>query len=145
MADFMIWMNGKLVPQTEAVLPVNSAAVFYASNVFEGFRTVRIYNLLARGKIYESIPVHENVLPIVERVLDRGCLCRLRCAAVALGRGAAARNLRTIGRLLDPRARALDDGGVGCRGQSYRRALRAVHHHRARGINPRDRCQVRQP
>jgi ectoine hydroxylase-related dioxygenase (phytanoyl-CoA dioxygenase family) len=45
-----------------------------AENVFEGTRTVRIYNLLARGKIYESIPVHENVLPIVERVLDRGCL-----------------------------------------------------------------------
>jgi ectoine hydroxylase-related dioxygenase (phytanoyl-CoA dioxygenase family) len=45
-----------------------------ASNVFEGLRTVRIYNLLARGKIYEEIPVHENVLPLVERVLDRGCL-----------------------------------------------------------------------
>jgi ectoine hydroxylase-related dioxygenase (phytanoyl-CoA dioxygenase family) len=45
-----------------------------ASNVFEGFRTVRIYNLLARGKVYESIPVHASVLPIVERVLDRGCL-----------------------------------------------------------------------
>ncbi len=43
-------------------------------NIFEGFRTVRIYNLLARGKIYESIPVHEAVLPIVEQVLDSGCL-----------------------------------------------------------------------
>jgi branched-chain amino acid aminotransferase len=31
-------MNGKLVPQAEAVLPVNSAAVFYATNVFEGLR-----------------------------------------------------------------------------------------------------------
>jgi branched-chain amino acid aminotransferase len=31
-------MNGKLVPQAEAVLPVNSAAVFYATNVFEGIR-----------------------------------------------------------------------------------------------------------
>src|SRR5262249_55607718 len=38
MSDFKIWMNGKLVSQTEAVLPVNSAAVFYASNVFEGIR-----------------------------------------------------------------------------------------------------------
>jgi ectoine hydroxylase-related dioxygenase (phytanoyl-CoA dioxygenase family) len=45
-----------------------------ASNVFEGFKTVRIYNLLARGKVYEAIPVHESVLPIVERVLDGGCL-----------------------------------------------------------------------
>jgi branched-chain amino acid aminotransferase len=38
MADFKIWMNGKLVSQAEAVLPVNSAAVFYATNVFEGLR-----------------------------------------------------------------------------------------------------------
>src|SRR6266849_2406303 len=37
-SDFKIWMNGKLVSQAEAVLPVNSAAVFYASNVFEGIR-----------------------------------------------------------------------------------------------------------
>jgi ectoine hydroxylase-related dioxygenase (phytanoyl-CoA dioxygenase family) len=45
-----------------------------ASNVFEGTKTVRIYNLLARGEVFERIPVHEGVLPIVERVLDRGCL-----------------------------------------------------------------------
>ncbi|HLF79860.1 MAG TPA: branched-chain-amino-acid transaminase [Dehalococcoidia bacterium] len=38
MADLKIWMNGNLVPQAEAVLPVNSAAVFYATNVFEGLR-----------------------------------------------------------------------------------------------------------
>src|SRR5258708_10966777 len=45
-----------------------------ASNIFEGLRTVRIYNLLARGRVYEKVPVHESVLPIVERVLDKGCL-----------------------------------------------------------------------
>src|SRR5262249_17010495 len=38
MAEFKIWMNGRLVLQAEAVLPVNSAAVFYATNVFEGLR-----------------------------------------------------------------------------------------------------------
>ena len=38
MADLNIWMNGRLVPQEDAVLPVNSAAVFYATNVFEGLR-----------------------------------------------------------------------------------------------------------
>jgi ectoine hydroxylase-related dioxygenase (phytanoyl-CoA dioxygenase family) len=43
-------------------------------NSFEGAHTVRIYNLLAFGKLYEAIPVHEHVLPIVERVLDPGCL-----------------------------------------------------------------------
>jgi len=45
-----------------------------AGNDFEGAHTVRIYNLLARGSLYERIPVHENVLPLVERVLDSGCL-----------------------------------------------------------------------
>ena len=38
MQELRIWMNGKLVSQAEAVLPVNSAAVFYATNVFEGLR-----------------------------------------------------------------------------------------------------------
>ena len=38
MSEPKIWMNGKLTPQAEAVLPVNSAAVFYATNVFEGLR-----------------------------------------------------------------------------------------------------------
>src|SRR5512138_2193098 len=45
-----------------------------AKNLFEGLHTVRIYNLLVHGKLYERIPVHERVLPIVEGVLDRGCL-----------------------------------------------------------------------
>jgi ectoine hydroxylase-related dioxygenase (phytanoyl-CoA dioxygenase family) len=45
-----------------------------ADNSFEGTKTVRIYNLLALGKVYEAVPVHPNVLPLVERVLDAGCL-----------------------------------------------------------------------
>jgi ectoine hydroxylase-related dioxygenase (phytanoyl-CoA dioxygenase family) len=45
-----------------------------AKNLFEGTKTVRIYNLLVHGKLYERIPVHQNVLPLVERVLDPGCL-----------------------------------------------------------------------
>ena len=49
MSDFKIWMNGKLVSQAEAVLPVNSAAVFYASNVFEG---IRAYWNEADGELY---------------------------------------------------------------------------------------------
>jgi len=43
-------------------------------NPFEGTRTLRIYNLLVHGKLWERIPVHEKVLPIVEGVLDPGCL-----------------------------------------------------------------------
>lgn len=45
-----------------------------APNPFEGAKTLRVYNLLVHGKLWERIPVHENVLPIVERVLDPGCL-----------------------------------------------------------------------
>jgi len=57
-----------------------------AQNIFEGTRTVRIYNLLARGKLYERIPVHDAVLPIVEKLLDRGCLVSsLSSIAIAPG------------------------------------------------------------
>ena len=45
-----------------------------AHNRFEGRQTLRIYNLLVFGKLFEAIPVHPAVLPIVERVLDSGCL-----------------------------------------------------------------------
>lgn len=45
-----------------------------STNDFEGHRTVRIYNLLVHGPLYEQIPVHPRVLPLVEGVLDRGCL-----------------------------------------------------------------------
>jgi ectoine hydroxylase-related dioxygenase (phytanoyl-CoA dioxygenase family) len=45
-----------------------------ADNEFEGSRTVRIYNLLVHGKAWEEVPVHPAVLPIVEGVLDLGCL-----------------------------------------------------------------------
>jgi len=60
-----------------------------ADNPFEGPRTVRIYNLLVHGANFERIPVHENVLPIVERVLDRGCLVSsLSSIAICPGEGA---------------------------------------------------------
>src|SRR3954453_4508140 len=43
-------------------------------NSFEGHRTLRIYNLLAYEDLWQRVPVHEHVLPIVERVLDPGCI-----------------------------------------------------------------------
>src|SRR4051794_16277034 len=49
-------------------------SVVPATNDFEGARTVRIYNLLVHGKLYERMPVHQEVLPVVEGVLDPGCL-----------------------------------------------------------------------
>ena len=51
-----------------------SLSVVPATNVFEGTKTLRVYNLLARGKVFEEVPVHDRVLPIVEKVLDNGCL-----------------------------------------------------------------------
>lgn len=63
-----------------------------ASNIFEGTRTLRIYNLLAQGEIYQQVPVHERVLPIVESVLDRGCLVS-SLSSIDIGPGEAAQPL----------------------------------------------------
>ncbi|CAN5517091.1 phytanoyl-CoA dioxygenase family protein [soil metagenome] len=45
-----------------------------AMNGFEGHKTVRIYNLLVHDPVFAQVPVHAAVLPIVEGVLDEGCL-----------------------------------------------------------------------
>jgi ectoine hydroxylase-related dioxygenase (phytanoyl-CoA dioxygenase family) len=45
-----------------------------ATNAFEGTATLRAYNLLRHGALWEAIPVHPEVLPVVEGVLDQGCL-----------------------------------------------------------------------
>src|SRR6478752_5924478 len=43
-------------------------------NSFEGHRTLRVYNLLAFDDVWQKVPVHDHVLPVVERVLDPGCI-----------------------------------------------------------------------
>ena len=55
-----------------------------ARNAFEGTRTVRIYNLLVYGQLWERIPVHPAVLPVVETVLDAGCLVS-SLSSIAIG------------------------------------------------------------
>jgi ectoine hydroxylase-related dioxygenase (phytanoyl-CoA dioxygenase family) len=45
-----------------------------APNNFEGVNTLRVYNLLAHGELWQQVPLHDAVLPIVEGVLDAGCL-----------------------------------------------------------------------
>jgi ectoine hydroxylase-related dioxygenase (phytanoyl-CoA dioxygenase family) len=45
-----------------------------AGNSFEGDRTLRVYNLLAHGALWEELAVDPAVLPVVEGVLDPGCL-----------------------------------------------------------------------
>lgn len=49
-------------------------AVTPANNAFEGTKTYRVYNLLAHGALWQQVPVHDAILPLVERVLDPGCL-----------------------------------------------------------------------
>jgi ectoine hydroxylase-related dioxygenase (phytanoyl-CoA dioxygenase family) len=45
-----------------------------ATNNFEGRHTLRAYNLLVQGKVFQRIPVHPDILAVVEGVLDEGCL-----------------------------------------------------------------------
>jgi ectoine hydroxylase-related dioxygenase (phytanoyl-CoA dioxygenase family) len=45
-----------------------------ADNLFEGLHTTRVYNLLVHGPTFQKIPLHPNVLPVVEGVLDPGLL-----------------------------------------------------------------------
>jgi ectoine hydroxylase-related dioxygenase (phytanoyl-CoA dioxygenase family) len=43
-------------------------------NGFEGRATTRVYNLLALGQLYEQVPVHPVVLPLMHHLLGQGCL-----------------------------------------------------------------------
>jgi ectoine hydroxylase-related dioxygenase (phytanoyl-CoA dioxygenase family) len=70
-----------------------------ADNDFEGRDTVRIYNLLAHGPSFERVPVHPNVLPIVERVLDRGCLVS-SLSSIAIGPGETAQPIHADDQLM---------------------------------------------
>jgi len=45
-----------------------------ACNDFEGHTTVRIYNLLARDRVFEKVPTYPALLPVVDGVLNEGCL-----------------------------------------------------------------------
>jgi ectoine hydroxylase-related dioxygenase (phytanoyl-CoA dioxygenase family) len=64
-------------------------AVAPATNSFEGTATWRIYNLLAHGPLFEEIAVDPIVLPIVEGVLDDGCLVS-SLSSIVIGPGESA-------------------------------------------------------
>jgi ectoine hydroxylase-related dioxygenase (phytanoyl-CoA dioxygenase family) len=74
-------------------------AVQPAQNLFEGLRTMRIYNLLVHGAIYQQVPVHERVLPIIEGVLDRNCLVS-SLSSIDIGPGEAAQPLHADDQLI---------------------------------------------
>ena len=69
------------------------------SNAFEGFATVRIYNLLAHDPVFRTVPVHPNVLPVVERVLDPGCLIS-SLSSIAIGPGERAQPIHADDQLI---------------------------------------------
>ncbi len=70
-----------------------------ATNAFEGEHTWRIYNLLVHGDLYERIPVHANVLPVVEGVLDGGCLVS-SLSSIAIGPGESAQPIHADDQLI---------------------------------------------
>ncbi|MBX3156708.1 MAG: phytanoyl-CoA dioxygenase family protein [Deltaproteobacteria bacterium] len=74
-------------------------AVVPAANIFEGTHTVRIYNLLARGPLYQQVPTHDRILPIIEGVLDRGCLVS-SLSSIAIDPGEAAQPLHADDQLI---------------------------------------------
>lgn len=60
-----------------------------AGNSFEGAHTWRVYNLLAHGPVWARVPTWPEVLPVVEGVLDRGCLVS-SLSSIAIGPGEGA-------------------------------------------------------
>ena len=60
---------------------------------------MRIYNLLVHGELYQRIPVHENVLPIVEGVLDPGCLIS-SLSSISIGPGEVAQPIHADDQLI---------------------------------------------
>lgn len=70
-----------------------------AANAFEGTRTHRVYNLLAHGNLYEQIPIHPAVLPLVERVLDPGLLIS-SLSSIAIGADESAQPIHADDQLI---------------------------------------------
>jgi ectoine hydroxylase-related dioxygenase (phytanoyl-CoA dioxygenase family) len=70
-----------------------------AANSFEGTRTLRIYNLLVLGVLWREIPVHPAVLPIVEGVLDDGCLVS-SLSSIDIGAGETAQPIHADDQLI---------------------------------------------
>ncbi|HEY1988118.1 MAG TPA: phytanoyl-CoA dioxygenase family protein [Acidimicrobiales bacterium] len=70
-----------------------------ADNLFEGDHTTRIYNLLVHGPLYESIPVHPNVLPVCELVLDPGLLVS-SLSSIAIANGETAQMIHADDQVL---------------------------------------------
>ena len=70
-----------------------------SDNSFEGRSTLRVYNLLARGEVWWQVPVHPAVLPVVEGVLDNGCLIS-SLSSINIGSGETAQPIHADDQLI---------------------------------------------
>jgi len=70
-----------------------------ARNDFEGRQTLRVYNLLVHGRVWEQVPVRPEVLPVVERVLDPGCLVS-SLSSIDIGPGETAQPIHADDQLM---------------------------------------------
>jgi ectoine hydroxylase-related dioxygenase (phytanoyl-CoA dioxygenase family) len=70
-----------------------------AQNDFEGRDTLRVYNLLVHGETFERIPVHPDILAVVEGVLDPGCLLS-SLSSIHIGPGEKAQMIHTDDQLI---------------------------------------------
>ena len=78
----------------------NEQSIVPGKNLFEGHNTIRIYNLLARDPVFQQIPVHPEVLPLVEGVLDHGCLVS-SLSSISIDPGEKAQPIHADDTLLD--------------------------------------------
>jgi ectoine hydroxylase-related dioxygenase (phytanoyl-CoA dioxygenase family) len=94
-------IDPSLVDELSAVLVrlERDLAVVPATNSFEGTQTLRIYNLLVHGLLWQEIPVHPAVLPIVEGVLDSGCLIS-SLSSIDIGPGETAQPIHADDQLI---------------------------------------------
>lgn len=94
-------IDDSLVDELSASLVslTSSLGVVPADNDFEGRSTLRIYNLLARDPVWQQVPVHPSVLPVVESVLDRGCLVS-SLSSIDIGPGESAQPIHADDQLI---------------------------------------------
>ena len=133
MSTLKIWMNGTLVPEPDAKLPINSAAVFYATNVFEGLRAYwnaddeemycfRLADHFAR--LRESMKMMRFTVPYsdadlyaaVRQVLSGNALREdIHMHLVAYVAGAGLDATEPTGLYINPRRRGrVNEGGLRC-------------------------------
>jgi ectoine hydroxylase-related dioxygenase (phytanoyl-CoA dioxygenase family) len=99
-------VEGAIEPERVAALSEDllrlerALAIRPSDNDFEGRSTWRIYNLLAHGPLYEEVPVHPAVLPIVEGVLDDGCLVS-SLSSISIGADQTAQPIHADDQLID--------------------------------------------